>query len=169
MPETQYNPSCYSSTRTYRCWTAMCKRCRNPNCRHYPDYGGRGIKVCAALQSSKTFLAIMGEAPDGMTIDRKDNDGHYSCGACGECLDNKWPMNIRWATMREQQNNRRDNHRLEYNGESHTIAEWSRITGINPPRLRMRIVKYRWSVGEALGFEPCAPRGRWVNYSKLTT
>jgi hypothetical protein len=104
----------------------MRQRCVNPNVRQYPNYGGRGIKVCERWEVFENFLADMGAQPSGLTLDRIDVDGDYEPGNC------------RWADMTTQENNRTNNHRLTFNGETHSITEWARRTGISRPTIRKR-------------------------------
>lgn len=81
---------------TYSSWTAMIARCTNPNNKHYADYGGRGIQVCAHWRSFESFLADMGEKPPGTSLDRfPDGNGNYEPGNC------------RWATPTQQSRNSR--------------------------------------------------------------
>ena len=85
-----------TKTPTYYAWVSMLQRCTNPNHRAWPSYGGRGITVCKRwLNSFSKFLADMGEKPEGLTLERIKNGKGYS------------PSNCRWATVSEQNANKR--------------------------------------------------------------
>lgn len=78
----------------------MIQRCTNPNAKNYKWYGARGISVCERwLNSFEAFAADMGERPDGLSIDRIDNDGNYE------------PGNVKWSTQSEQVRNSRSRKR----------------------------------------------------------
>jgi hypothetical protein len=87
----------------YRIWRGIKARCFNPNVWNYHNYGGRGISVCQDwCESFDAFLADMGPRPPGLSIDRVDPYGDYE------------PGNVRWASPKQQANNRRKptSHRL---------------------------------------------------------
>lgn len=78
----------------YQMWCGILDRCENPRAQRYGDYGARGIKVCAEWHDVRIFIewieSRLGPRPDGMSLDRKDNDGHYE------------PGNVRWSDDTEQ-------------------------------------------------------------------
>lgn len=127
-------------TRLYEIWYGMKRRCEDSRRIAYEDYGCRGITVCEEWRNSfEAFRdwALANGYSDNLTLDRKDNDGPYS------------PENCQWATMQEQQNNRRNNKLLKYNGEEHTQSEWARITGIKAGTIYARL-KNGWTVERTL-------------------
>jgi hypothetical protein len=126
-----------SNSRTYRIWHMMLQRCRNPKNSAYKSYGGRGITVCDEWSDFRGFVADMGEAPEGLTLDRVDNSNGYG------------PTNCRWATKHEQQNNMRSNVRLSFGGRTMTLAEWGRETGLGKFAITNRL-KAGWSIERAL-------------------
>lgn len=126
-------------TAEYDAWRAMKNRCYTTSNLRFHHYGGRGISVCDRWRHSfKAFLDDVGRRPTPMhSIDRIDVSGHYE------------PSNVRWATRKEQSNNRQDNHRYEYNGRSLTMYEWARDVGLNVGTLHHRI-RAGWTITEAL-------------------
>lgn len=81
---------------SYKCWIQVKDRCKNDKCAAWMDYGGRGIRICKGWDESfPSFNTDMGVRPQGYSLDRIDNNGHYSCGHCPECVANSWPMNCK--------------------------------------------------------------------------
>lgn len=110
-------------------------RCHNPQHPQYIYYGGRGITVCARWRNSfENFLADMGVRPEGLTLDRRDNDKGYEPGNC------------RWATRAEQTRNRRCAVLVEWQGRTQDLLSWGTELGIAPRTLHARLFK--------LGYEP---------------
>lgn len=75
---------------------------------------------------------------EDLTIDRIDVNGNYS------------PENCRWVSRAEQSINKRNNHRITFNGETKTIKEWSDETGLAQDVISRRLNRYNWSVERAL-------------------
>jgi hypothetical protein len=128
-----------SATPEFRAWSRMIGRCTCKSNKDYHRYGGRGIRVCDRwINSYENFLADMGRKPTlGHSLDRADNNKGYEPGNC------------RWATQREQCNNRRSNRLITHNGETHSITEWSRRTGLDRSCISGRI-NQGWPVDKAL-------------------
>lgn len=134
-----------TNSRLYGIWCSMKSRCFNANNKNYNLYGGRGIVVCKDWLDFVKFRewayasGYDSKAPRGVcTLDRIDVNGNYC------------PENCRWVSQMIQANNTRTNKIIEYNGEKHTIAEWGRITGINPSKIENRIVVLCWPIEKAL-------------------
>ena len=114
-------------TRTYVAWVNMKARCDNQNAREYANYGGRGIAYDPRWSDFTAFLADMGEAPAGLTLDRRDNEQGYAKDNC------------RWVSRAVQGLNKRNCVRYTLNGKSQTLAEWARETGIGRVTMLKRI------------------------------
>ena len=130
----------YSGSRLYRIWTNMKSRCYNVNFPKYKVYGGKGIKVCNEwLNSFISFKkwALTNGYKDSLTLDRINIQGDYA------------PENCRWATMKQQENNRTNNHLITYKGVTKTMKQWSEELGIPYNCLQMRLNTYGYSIEEA--------------------
>jgi hypothetical protein len=121
----------------------MISRCDDKNGDHFKDYGERGITVCKEWHEYVAFRqwALANGYQDTLTIDRIDVNGNYE------------PSNCRWATMKEQQNNKRSNKKIEYNEETLTAAEWSEKLG-NSKILVSERLRYGWNTIKAITTPP---------------
>lgn len=134
-----------AGTRLYYAWHSMIERCYNPQSQNYKNYGGRGISVCEAWRKDiNTFSEWAKEhgfdekAPHGTcTLDRIDVNGDYC------------PDNCRWVDMKIQANNRRNNRRFFYQGETLTMSELAKKSGIEYALLKNRIAQ-GWSIEKAI-------------------
>lgn len=123
----------------YGIWSTMKARCYNPNANCYKNYGGKGIKVCDRWRQSFTnFITDMGPKPSpNHTLDRyPDNNGDYG------------PSNCRWATMKQQNQNRTNNVVIMIGDEKKSLAEWCDILGLNYKLLRQRISRSTYTPQE---------------------
>ena len=112
---------------TYQAWINMIRRCNNPKMENYPHYGGRGIRVCERWLRFENFLADMGDRPDGLSLDRENNDGNYEPGNC------------RWADAFQQCNNKQRNRLIELGGRTQTVAQWVRELGLKRCTVEARL------------------------------
>ena len=140
----------------YQIWASMIQRCSSENNPNWHRYGGRGIKVCENWKRFSNFYADMGLRPEGMSLDRIDNDGDYS------------PKNCRWATRKAQANNRRNTTWLEYHGVALPLGVWASLAGIKSRVLRGRI-GLGWSMCEALNTPVGVKRASTESFTDMIT
>lgn len=105
---------------TYMIWLGMRRRCNNPNEPIYKYYGGRGITIDPSWNDFETFLNDMGYRPEGLELDRIDNDKGYSASNC------------RWVSRTENIKNRNNSIWFTIDGETKILSEWIREYGYNP-------------------------------------
>lgn len=129
-----------TSTRVFRIWIDVKRRCVNPRTKNYKHYGARGITVCEEWKND--FMAfynwsISNGYQENLTIDRIDVNGNYE------------PNNCRWATTKEQNANKTTARLIEFNGRTQYLFQWSTETGINSATILSRI-RDGWSIEKAL-------------------
>lgn len=136
----------------YRTWSNAKSRCSDVNAQSYKDYGGRGITVCDEWKDDfQAFYdwAMVNGYKKGLTLERIDNNKGYA------------PENCKWATMKEQSNNRRNSRYLEFMGKKRTISQWADAIGISGDALYHRL-KLGWSIERAL----TSPKLKQINNKK---
>jgi hypothetical protein len=142
-----------TGTRLYKCWLGMMNRCYKKWCHAYPNYGGRGIRVCNRWHDFDNFAHDMGEMPPKHCIDREKNNLNYT------------PANCRWITAAESNRNRRSVKKYLFKGELRIIPEISKMCGINASTLRKRM-HGGWSIARAAITNPMTPYQKGVLAAK---
>jgi hypothetical protein len=117
----------------------MRQRCYNPKNPAYPQYGGRGITICDRWSDFNLFVEDMypGYKPN-LSVDRIDNNGNYS------------PENCRWATSKEQANNRNNARLFVFDGTEGTLTFWAEKIGVKRSTLAQRFYSYGWPIQRVL-------------------
>ena len=135
------------NSRLYKIWCGMKYRCNKPNYDEYQHYGGRGIVVCQEWNNNFSIFyswAVSNGYDENLTIDRIDVNGNYE------------PDNCRWTTMKIQENNKRNNIVLFFDGKEQTISQWSEDLGINRETIYHRL-KSGWTIKDTLT-KPVRPK-----------
>lgn len=115
----------------------MISRCYVPSATEYENYGGRGIKVCERWRRFENFYEDMGERPTPKhSLDRIDVNKDYT------------PENCRWATFKEQCDNKVNTIWISFNGETHTVSDWAKKLGMKVRNLYHRI--HNWDLERAM-------------------
>lgn len=138
----------WSRTALYSVWTAMKQRCLNNQSRAFPGYGGRGILITDEWLNFENFRdwAIINGYKEGLTIERKDNNGNYE------------PHNCKWIPQSQQSSNTRNTIFVEHNGEKEVLKTRAEKLGLNPKTVYGRLHR-GWSLEKALN-EPIDTRMR---------
>ena len=119
----------------YCVWLTMRQRCINPKNRDYQNYGSRGIEC--RFETFTSFIQELGPRPQGLTLERIDNNGHYE------------PGNVRWDTRRQQSCNKRNTKRYQYNGKCLSVMQWAEELNLPYAALYARLHR-GWNVEKAL-------------------
>ena len=127
-----------SRTSEYAAWCTLIQRCTSKAGRAASYYANRGISVCERWHKFENFLADMGSRPEGMSIERIDNDGNYE------------PANCRWANQKEQMRNMRRNGTVILDGKAMCATDAARHLGIPVGRIFCRVSKYSVTHQQAL-------------------
>ena len=126
-----------TGSREHDAWRNMRRRCLTKTHPEFPNYGGRGILICARWNDFASFYADMGPAPAGLSLERIDVNGHYC------------PENCKWGTTAEQTRNKRVNHSITANGKTMCLADWARELGVHRANISSRL-KVGWDPVKAV-------------------
>ncbi len=115
-----------SREKIYRIWAGVVDRTTNPKGKYFKNYMNRGVGICQSWLSFETFYKDMGDPPEGCSLDRVNNNEGYS------------KQNCRWATIQQQNNNKRSNIFITHNDQTLTLKQWSQKLCIPYSRLQKR-------------------------------
>ena len=125
--------------RFYNIWYQMRMRCSNAHSGSYERYGRKGIKVCCRWMDFDNFKKDMFPGyKSNLTLDRIDNNKNY------------FKNNCRWATYKEQENNRSNNRIVCFDGIKKNLTQWIEHFGLKASTVRQRFYVYRWAVDRCL-------------------
>ena len=116
----------------------MVQRCTNPKRSSYRHYGERGITVCARWLKFENFLADMGPRPDGLTLERKDNNKGY------------YKSNCEWASAKRQNRNSRQTRMVQIGSKTKALSDWCELYCISINTVRCRVKKHGWTYVDAI-------------------
>lgn len=134
----------------YQRWVAMINRCHDQNHKAYNHYHNRNRTVCSRWRYSfEAFLEDIGLRPEGLTLERGDNNEGYHCGKCDECLKKEWKRNGHWDTWKAQGRNKDNNRFFEYKGEKLVANDWADRYGLTRYIIKNRLFS-GWSVEKAI-------------------
>lgn len=142
---------------TRQCWKDMKQRCLNPKNRSFKNYGARGITVCSEWLEFDRFFSDMGLKPDGLTLERIDNDGNYEASNC------------KWLARHEQRLNQRNCRYVELNGERVTLRRAAQIIGMRETTLQHRLDYQGMSFDEAISKPLRCPRSSVLRTAPSST
>lgn len=125
-------------TPTYKSWSEMKQRCKNPS--HSKGGCYVGITYCKEWEKFENFFRDMGVRPKGTTLDRIDSFGNYE------------PSNCRWADIFTQENNRRNNKKYEYNGEILTLPQIAKKYNISRSNLANKVYLKKMDIVQAVSY-----------------
>lgn len=127
-----------TETGTYKTWCGIKERVFKKDNKSFKNYGGRGIKMCKRWLNFENFYEDMGDRPINKTLDRINNNGNYC------------KKNCRWSDRQTQNNNRRDNHKICFNGTTLGISGWSKKLNVKYATLYNRIIIKKKKLNTAL-------------------